>query len=70
MKRSEFAKIVNAVSHEELEKLSDAVKSAANADKDALGLMIAEIATSVPAIAARTTAEILIRSGLLQLEDD
>lgn len=70
MKRAEFSKIVNDVSKEELKNLNDAVKSAANADRDTLALMIAEIATSIPAIAARTTAEILIRSGLLQLEDD
>lgn len=70
MNRSEFAKIVNDVSHEELEKLNDAVRVAANADKDIFALMIAELATSIPAIAARTTADILVRSGLVQLEDD
>lgn len=70
MKRSEFAKIVNAVSHEEFEKLNDVVQGAANADEDALSRMIGDIAASIPAVAARTTAEILVRSGLVQLEDD
>lgn len=70
MKRSEFANIVNAVSQEELEKLSAKVKQAANQEQDALPKMIADIASSIPATAARTTAEILLRSGLLTLEDD
>lgn len=70
MKRSEFSKVVNDVSHEEFEKLNNAVQTAADSDKDTLALMIAEIATSIPAVAARTTAEILVRSGLMQLEDD
>lgn len=70
MKRSEFSEIVNAVSTEEMSKLTESLKSAANADQNKLALMIAELATSIPAIAARTTADILVRSGLVQLEDD
>lgn len=70
MKRSEFAKIVNEVSNEEFKKLSEKVKEYSEAEKDALPSMIAGIASSIPATAARTTADILVRSGLLHLEDD
>lgn len=70
MKRSEFAKIVNEVSNEELKRLSEKAKECSEAEKDALPSMIAGIASSIPATAARTTADILVRSGLLQLEDD
>ena len=70
MKRSEFAEIVNAVSHEEYLRLSDSVKTAAESDTDALAKMIGEIASAIPATAARTTAEILVRSGLISFEED
>lgn len=70
MKRSEFAEIVNAISREEFGKLNDALQNAYKTGDNALSEMIAEIALSIPAIAARTTAETLIRSGLLQFEDD
>ena len=70
MKRSEFAGIVNTVSHEEYRKLKESVDQVAADDKNKLANIIANIATSIPAIAARTTAEILIRSGVISLEDD
>ena len=68
LKRSEFAEIVNSVSQKELEKLNDAIQEAKN--DNSYEKMIAEIAISIPAIAARTTAEILLAAGLLHLEDD
>lgn len=74
MKRSEFAEIVNAVAHEELGKLNDTIRhiSSKNGEnsENAVAIIMGEIAASIPAIAARTTAEVLIRSGLLQLEDE
>lgn len=68
MKRSEFAEIVNSVSQKELEKLNDAIQQTKN--DNSYEKTIAEIAISIPAIAARTTAEILLAAGLLHLEDD
>lgn len=70
MKRSEFAEIVNAVSHEEYLRISDSVKAASESDTDALAKTIGEIASAIPATAARTTAEILVRSGLISFEED
>lgn len=70
MKRSEFAGIVNTVSAEEYKKLKDSVDQVAADDKNKIASIIANIASSIPAIAARTTAEILIRSGVISLEDD
>lgn len=70
MKRSEFAGIVNTVSDEEYRKLKESVDQVAADDKNKLANIIANIATSIPAIAARTTAEILLRSGVISLEDD
>lgn len=70
MKRSEFSNIVNTVSHEEWEKLNAKLQEASKLDKDAFPQMIADIASSIPATAARTTAEILVRSGLVSLEED
>ena len=70
LKRSEFAGIVNTVSDEEYRKLKESVDQVAADDKNKLANIIANIATSIPAIAARTTAEILIRSGVISLEDD
>lgn len=70
MKKSEFAKIVNAVSDEEFKKLHEKIKKSSEMEEDALASMIADIASSIPSIAARTTAEILVRSGLVSLEED
>lgn len=70
MKRSEFAEIVNTVSNEEYKKLKESVNQVAEDDKNKLANIIANIATSIPVIAARTTAEILIRSGVISIEDD
>lgn len=56
MKRSEFAGIVNTVSDEEYRKLKESVDQVAADDKNKLANIIANIATSIPAIAARTTA--------------
>ena len=70
MKRSEFAGIVNTVSDEEYRKLKESVDQVAADDKNKIASIIANIATSIPAIAARTTAEILLRSGVISLEDD
>lgn len=70
MKRSEFAKIVNEVSDESFKKLTEDIKQAQESDPQKLASMLAEIIASIPSVSARTTAEILVRSGLLQLEDD
>lgn len=70
MKRSEFAEIVNAVALEESNKLNQAVQKASSSSQDSFAQVIAEIATSIPGIAARTTAEILVRSGVVSLEAD
>lgn len=70
MKKSEFAEIVNAVSHEEFKKLNEKLKASSEMEENALPAMIADIASSIPSIAARTTAEILVRSGLVSLEED
>lgn len=70
MKRSEFEKIVNTVSSEEFEKLKESINQSATDNENKLANMIANIATSIPAIAARTTAEILVRSGIISLESD
>ena len=72
MKRSEFAKIVNAVADDEAVRIAKAVddsrKDAANNYE--LAKMIATVISEIPAIAARTTAEILIRSGIISVDDD
>lgn len=70
MKRSEFEEIVNTISNEEFEKLKESVNQTAENDENKLANMIANIATSIPTIAARTTAKVLIRSGVISLEDD
>lgn len=70
MKRSEFAKIVNEVSDESFKKLTDDIKQAQESDPQKLASMLAEIISSIPLVSARTTAEILVRSGIVSLEDD
>ena len=70
LKRSEFEEIVNTISNEEFEKLKESVNQTAENDENKLANMIANIATSIPTIAARTTAKVLIRSGVISLEDD
>lgn len=70
MKRSEFAKIVNEVSDESFKKLTEDIKQAQESDPQKLASMLAEIIASIPLVSARTTAEILVRSGLMQLEED
>lgn len=70
MKRSEFAKIVNEVSDESFKKLTEDIKQAQESDPQKLASMLAEIISSIPLVSARTTAEILVRSGIVSLEDD
>lgn len=70
MKRSEFAKIVNEVSDESFKKLTEDIKQAQESDPQKLASMLAEIISSIPSVSARTTAEILVRSGVVSLEDD
>ena len=69
MKRSEFAEIVNAVSREETQRLQEAMKEAAS-DPNAVAEMLARLAVSIPDVAARTTADILVRAGLISFESD
>ncbi len=69
MKRSELAQIVNTVCDEESKKFSELMRQSTDVENrlaEILGTALAEI----PSIAARTTAEILIRSGVISLEDD
>lgn len=56
MKRSEFAGIVNTVSNDEYKKLKESFEQVEDDDKNKIASIIANIATSIPAIAARTTA--------------
>lgn len=69
MKRFEFAEIVNAVSREETQRLQEAMKEAAS-DPNAVAEMLARLAVSIPDVAARTTADILVRAGLISFESD
>lgn len=69
MKRSELAQIVNTVCDEESKKFSELMRQSTDVENrlaEMLGTALAEI----PSIVARTTAEILIRSGVISLEDD
>lgn len=70
MKRSEFALIVNTVADEELQRLNADVQEASKNDDHAFATIIAQLAASIPAITARTTAEILVRSGVIRLEPE
>ena len=70
MKRSEFAAIVNKVSQAEANRLIAEVQKAKESDSNSFAAMIAQIAVSIPDVAARTTADILVRSGLISLEED
>lgn len=65
MKRSEFSEIVSAVSREHM----DAMRKAIRESEDKAEGFVNAIA-EMPAVSARITADILVRSGLLQLEDD
>lgn len=65
MKRSEFSEIVSAVSREQMDAMRETIRK--SEDKaEGFANAIAEM----PAVSARITADILVRSGLLQLEDD
>lgn len=65
MKRSEFSEIVSAVSREQM----DAMRETIQKSEDKAEGFVNAIA-KMPAVSARVTADILVRSGLLQLEDD
>lgn len=69
MKRSEFAEIVNAVANEQLVRLTDELNEKAKNDENTFAAMLAHVTSSIPAITARTTADILVRSGLIDFED-
>lgn len=70
MKRSEFADVVNQIADEEMNKLNEKMQSAYKNDEQPIAQMMAIVATSMPEIAARTTAEILVRSGLVSFEEE
>lgn len=65
MKRSEFSEIVSAVSREQMDVMRETIRKS---EDKAEGLVNA--IAEMPAVSARVTADILVRSGLLQLEDD
>ena len=67
MKRSELVKIVNKVIEAEGKKLDDAVYGATD---EGISKMFAVLVNEVPVIAAETTFEILINSGIAQIEPD
>lgn len=69
MTHAEFSEIVNSVSQEEFSKLNEIIQDIHSSGESSFALVIAEIAASIPAIAARTTAEILTRSGAITLDD-
>lgn len=69
MKRSEFSDIVNAVELEERKRLQEILcnpESTSGIEK--LAEIIANMAVEISTVAARTTAEILIRSGAIHLD--
>ncbi len=70
MKRSEFTEIVNTTAQKELEQFNAVIQATHTGSKSDFSEMITKIVVSIPAIAAKTTAEILVRSGVLSLEDD
>lgn len=70
MKRSEFDEIVNAVAQKEAENLNAEIQNAKNDAENPFAEIVARIAVSIPDIAARTTADILIRAGLISFESD
>lgn len=65
MKRSEFSEIVSTVSREQM----DVMRKKIQESEDKAEGFVNAIA-EMPAVSARVTADILVRSGLLQLEDD
>lgn len=65
MKRSEFSEIVSAVSREQMDAMRETIRKY---EDKAEGFVNA--IAEMPAVSARVTADILVRSGLLQLEDD
>lgn len=65
MKRSELSEIVSAVSREQMDVMRETIRKS---EDKAEGLVNA--IAEMPAVSARVTADILVRSGLLQLEDD
>lgn len=65
MKRSEFSEIVSEVAYEHM----SAIRKTVQESEDKADAFVGAIA-EMPAISARITADILVRSGLLQLEDD
>ena len=69
MKRSEFVAIVNQVADEEADKLNQTMHEDAKSE-NALVEMLAHAISAIPGVAARTTAEILIRSGQISFEED
>lgn len=64
-KRSEFSEIVNAVAKEELKRLVELVNNC-NEDEDPN----VKIFAAIPDIAARSAAEIMIKSGLIQFDPE
>ena len=65
MKRSEFSEIVSAVSREQMDAMRETIRKS---EDKAEGFVNA--IAEMPVVSARVTADILVRSGLLQLEDD
>ena len=71
MKRSELSEIVSAVRREELDRIRTELHEHAG-EKENIDLfsLLVTLAEEITTTAARTTAEILKRSGAISLEDD
>lgn len=70
MKRSEFSKIVDEVCKAQFEYLQKQFKSEMHNGKLKLSDFAAVVISEMPIIAAKTTADILVQSGAVSLEDD
>ena len=70
MKRSEFTEIVAAVCNTQFEYLQSQIKSEMHNGKLTINDLAAVLISEIPVVAAKTTAELLVRSGAISLEDD
>lgn len=69
MKQSELSMIVNSIAQEEHNAIYEKIKECRDSD-DPLVDILTVICNELPAISARTTAEILLASGLITLDPE
>lgn len=70
MKRSDFSGIVESVCNEQFDYLQKKIKSEMKDGKMTLDDFISVLIAEIPEVAARTTADLLLQSGAVVLEDD